>query len=1283
MRMKKNFYKALSLFLVFALALTLLPAFQLPAAAASNSAPTVANTSVAFPTIAEDVADSSNTGITVSSLLNLAGASDADHNMLSIAVTSVDDSNGIWELEYNGWNQLTRYKTVTTVSDSNVYLVPNVCSIRFKPGADFNGQAFFTFRVWDETSGTADNNDGSAVIDASGSNNGGSTAFSAGTVTASITVSAVNDAPEIHLSGLNNALSFDGSNDYVSVPDLGLNNGSFTVEGWIYARSANTFSRFFDFGSGYGENNGHNLIVYFDGTTGKLKFEMWKGNTRDANSLRAIVANSQFPLNQWVYVAAVFNSATQMGYLYYNDIKLQGTMLGCADSTAHRDKSYFGRSNWADDLYFNGKMCNIAVWKEARTADEINSDKNTSFCGTEPNLVLYYPLNDAAGSTTVQSTTGSNTGSLMNYASVSGAETSAANNAMIVNDNAFDYQISGPAGKNITADRMYIKDVDAGAAGVTLALTASRGTLAMNPTNGVAISGNGTASLTASGTVDDLNSALKTLTYLSSTACTDTITATVNDGGHTGSGGLKSTSEIIDVTVNAAPDSGTTPTIIIQPPSSVTVALGHEADFSVTVTGPTNGGSYTCQWQKSTDGGSTWSDISGANSETYSIANTTTGEDGNQYRCYVYDATDNTSATSDKAILTVTYPILKMANVTPAIGATGIAVDTSLTLTFNEDINAGAGSIHVVGPSGNDIYTISVNGNSYVAIDHTAHTVTVTLPGNLNYITKYHILIDAGTFVDQYGGAYAGLSDSSAWNFTMTAAPPDLTPPTLTDETPANGSTGIPVNTQLTMAFSENILAVTGNITVKKVSDDSTVQTISVAGSNVSVNNNTVSVTLPDSLDYSTQYYVLIDSGAFTDTSGNPYAGLSDKTAWSFTTTAAPAHTVTYYWNYTGAPEPYTTQTVVDGSKTAAPEVPVRSGYIFNGWYTDSNCTSTWNFSHDAIYGSTALYVGWQSTAKYTVTYDGNGASSGSVPKDNTAYSSGDTVAVKGNTGSLAQVGYTFAGWSNGTTTYTAGQTFTITGDANLTAVWTLNPAAYTVTYSSNYNGGGTYATQTGVTNGAALTTPSTTPVRTGYTFIGWYKDEACVNAWNFSLDTVTGNTTLYGKWSESTYQVIGTVDDDTSTPVAGATVKVMQGNLQFGNTVQTDINGDFTVSGVPNGDYNIVVTKNVQVVTVYITVNNSDYICSGQIILPSGNKNSRLVVLGSDTPNVVVDGLNDIFQDSSIYTSSDSNAVTSGGTVEIELTVQKNDNSENKSVVEAAVITDGYTVGTIFDVDM
>jgi len=79
-------------------------------------------------------------------------------------------------------------------------------------------------------------------------------------------------------------------------------------------------------------------------------------------------------------------------------------------------------------------------------------------------------------------------------------------------------------------------------------------------------------------------------------------------------------------------------------------------------------------------------------------------------------------------------------------------------------------------------------------------------------------------------------------------------------------------------------------------------------------------------------------------------------------------------------------------------------------------------------------------SASFSVTYDANGADSGTVPTDSTDYASGDTVTVLGNTGGLDKTDDTFSGWNTQAdgsgTTYNEGDTFTIDSDVTLYAIW-------------------------------------------------------------------------------------------------------------------------------------------------------------------------------------------------------------------------------------------------------
>lgn len=102
-----------------------------------------------------------------------------------------------------------------------------------------------------------------------------------------------------------------------------------------------------------------------------------------------------------------------------------------------------------------------------------------------------------------------------------------------------------------------------------------------------------------------------------------------------------STSNTATLVVNAAPG-------ITAQPSSATVCTGSTNTFSVTG----SGGGLNYQWQLSTNGGSTFSNIAGANASTYTLSGITTAFNNNQYQVIVTGACPGT-VTSTAAILTV------------------------------------------------------------------------------------------------------------------------------------------------------------------------------------------------------------------------------------------------------------------------------------------------------------------------------------------------------------------------------------------------------------------------------------------------------------------------------------------------------------------------------------------------------------------------------------------------------------------------------------------------------
>lgn len=102
---------------------------------------------------------------------------------------------------------------------------------------------------------------------------------------------------------------------------------------------------------------------------------------------------------------------------------------------------------------------------------------------------------------------------------------------------------------------------------------------------------------------------------------------------------------------------------------------------------------------------------------------------------------------------------------------------------------------------------------------------------------------------------------------------------------------------------------------------------------------------------------------------------------------------------------------------------------------------------------------------------------------------------------------YTFAGWYNGNEKFDF--TTVPTGDVTLTAKWTAND--YEVSFVTEH--GNAPTSQNVKYNGTAGNPGELT--EEGYTFIGWYADEAHKTKFDFSTP-ITGDTKVYAKWEKN-----------------------------------------------------------------------------------------------------------------------------------------------------------------------
>ena len=108
---------------------------------------------------------------------------------------------------------------------------------------------------------------------------------------------------------------------------------------------------------------------------------------------------------------------------------------------------------------------------------------------------------------------------------------------------------------------------------------------------------------------------------------------------------------------------------------------------------------------------------------------------------------------------------------------------------------------------------------------------------------------------------------------------------------PADEATGVNPEGKLVITFSEPVFAQTGNIVIKRISDDSTVETLSVTGSAISGSGTDTITFSPGVLPQEQSLYVQMDATAFDNASSHSVLGISTNTRWNFTTRGLPAQT--------------------------------------------------------------------------------------------------------------------------------------------------------------------------------------------------------------------------------------------------------------------------------------------------------------------------------------------------------------------------------------------------------
>ena len=178
-------------------------------------------------------------------------------------------------------------------------------------------------------------------------------------------------------------------------------------------------------------------------------------------------------------------------------------------------------------------------------------------------------------------------------------------------------------------------------------------------------------------------------------------------------------------------------------------------------------------------------------------------------------------------------------------------------------------------------------------------------------------------------------------------------------------------------------------------------------------------------------------------------------------------------------------------------------------------------------------------------------------------------------------------------------------------------PTTYKVTYvasGAQFN----YTDSTSYSKGDKIKEPTSIPTKTGETFIGWYKDSSYKTKWEFGVDTISSNITLYAKFEKNTPKTFEEVFVDLKiksqlvfnvNEISGGAAVPTENTMTIDSFVSGTISGDeVELSGYCSYDTSLFTIKYKK------NASSNAYIGSGQVRLYAANGNGNSIEINAAT---------------------------------------------------------------------